>query len=410
MCQPNLCTRATSWSCTIAVASSWLPSASREVAGSYDGYRSVRLTTSIRQFAFIVRSLVKDHGVISTPYVRAVMWTQSRSEEGTSKVKISLVRRRLAALAVAGVAALVLAACGEGNDPQTTSDDEGSTEELTGEVVIDGSSTVFPLTSAAAELFMEENPGVNVSVGQSGTGGGFEKFCDGQTDISDASRAIEDDEIALCEEAGITFDEFSIANDALTVVVNADNDWATCLTVEQLNAIWAPGSTVNNWNQVDPSFPDQELVLAGPGTDSGTFDYFTDAVNGEEGASRTDYQASEDDNVIVQAVQGSPGAMGYFGFSYFEENQETLKALEVDGGSGCVTPSSDTVQDGSYSPLGRQLFIYPSAEALERPEVEEFVRFYVENVDAIVEAAAFIGLNDEQKTELQEQFDALLGG
>jgi phosphate transport system substrate-binding protein len=410
MCQPNLCTRATSWSCTIAVASSWLPSASREVAGSYDGYRSVRLTTSIRQFAFIVRSLVKDHGVISTPYVRAVMWTQSRSEEGTSKVKISLVRRRLAALAVAGVAALVLAACGEGNDPQTTSDDEGSTEELTGEVVIDGSSTVFPLTSAAAELFMEENPGVNVSVGQSGTGGGFEKFCDGQTDISDASRAIEDDEIALCEEAGITFDEFSIANDALTVVVNADNDWATCLTVEQLNAIWAPGSTVNNWNQVDPSFPDQELVLAGPGTDSGTFDYFTDAVNGEEGASRTDYQASEDDNVIVQAVQGSPGAMGYFGFSYFEENQETLKALEIDGGSGCVTPSSDTVQDGSYSPLGRQLFIYPSAEALERPEVEEFVRFYVENVDAIVEAAAFIGLNDEQKTELQEQFDALLGG
>ena len=325
-------------------------------------------------------------------------------------MKISLVRRRPAALAVAGVAALVLAACGEGNDPQTTSDDEGSTEELTGEVVIDGSSTVFPLTSAAAELFMEENPGVNVSVGQSGTGGGFEKFCDGQTDLSDASRAIEDDEIALCEEAGITFDEFSVANDALTVVVNADNDWATCLTVEQLNAIWAPGSTVNNWNQVDPSFPDQELVLAGPGTDSGTFDYFTDAVNGEEGASRTDYQASEDDNVIVQAVQGSPGAMGYFGFSYFEENQETLKALEIDGGSGCVTPSSDTVQDGSYSPLGRQLFIYPSAEALERPEVEEFVRFYVENVDAIVEAAAFIGLNDEQKTELQEQFDALLGG
>ena len=325
-------------------------------------------------------------------------------------MKISLVRQRLAALAVGGVAALVLAACGEGNDPQTTSDDEGSTEELTGEVVIDGSSTVFPLTSAAAELFMEENPGVNVSVGQSGTGGGFEKFCDGQTDISDASRAIEDDEVALCEEAGITFDEFSVANDALTVVVNADNDWATCLTVEQLNAIWAPDSTVTNWNQVDPSFPDQELVLAGAGTDSGTFDYFTEAINGEEGASRTDYEASEDDNVIVQAVQGSPGAMGYFGFSYFEENQETLKALEVDGGSGCVAPSADAVQDGSYAPLGRQLFIYPSQSALERPEVEAFVRFYIENVDTIVEAAAFIPLNDEQKTELQEQFDELLGG
>ena len=324
-------------------------------------------------------------------------------------MKISLVRRRLAPLAVAGVAALVLAACGDGNDP-ATSDETGSTEELSGEVVIDGSSTVFPLTSAAAELFMGENSGVNVSVSQSGTGGGFEKFCDGQTDISDASRQIEDDEIALCEAGGITYDEFSIANDALTVVVNAENDWATCLTVEQLNAIWAPDSTVNNWNQVDPSFPDQELVLAGPGTDSGTFDYFTGAVNGEEGASRTDYQASEDDNVIVQAVQGSPGGMGYFGFSYYEANQDTLKALEIDSGSGCVAPSAETVQDGSYAPLGRQLFIYPSAAALERPEVEGFVRFYIENIDEIVEAAAFIGLNDEQKTTLQEQFDSLVGG
>ncbi len=323
-------------------------------------------------------------------------------------MKISLVRRRFAPLAVAGVAALVLAACGEGNDPATS--DETSTEELSGEVVIDGSSTVFPLTTAAAELFMGENPDVNVSVGQSGTGGGFEKFCDGQTDISDASRQIEDDEIALCETGGITYDEFSIANDALTVVVNAENDWATCLTVEQLNAIWAPDSTVTNWNQVDPSFPDQELVLAGPGTDSGTFDYFTGAVNGEEGASRTDYQASEDDNVIVQAVQGSPGGMGYFGFSYYEANQDTLKALEIDSGSGCIAPSAETVQDGSYAPLGRQLFIYPSAAALERPEVEGFVRFYIENVDEIVEAAAFIGLNDEQKTALQEQFDSLVGG
>jgi phosphate transport system substrate-binding protein len=180
--------------------------------------------------------------------------------------------------------------------------------------------------------------------------------------------------------------------------------------VEQLNAIWAPESTIANWNEVDPSFPDEPLVLAGPGTDSGTFDYFTDAINGEEGASRTDYQASEDDNVIVQAVQGSTGAMGYFGYSYYEENAETLKALEVDNGSGCVAPSAETVQDGSYAPLGRQLFIYPSAEALERPEVEGFVRFYIENIDAIVEAAGFIGLNDEQKTTLSDQFDALIGG
>ena len=328
-------------------------------------------------------------------------------------MKISLTSRRWTPLAVASAAALVLVACGSGNDPEnTTAEGDGESTEaaLSGEVVIDGSSTVFPLTSAAAELFQAENPGVQVSVGNSGTGGGFEKFCAGETDISDASRPIEDDEIAICEENGVTQDEFAIANDALTVVVNPENDWATCLTVEQLNAIWEPGSTVNSWSQVDPSFPDEPLVLAGAGTDSGTFDYFTDAINGEEGASRTDYQASEDDNVTIQAVEGSKGSMGYFGYSYFAENPETLKALEIDGGSGCVAPSPETAQDGSYSPLGRQLYIYPSAEALERPEVEAFVRFYIEYFEEFVEAAGFFGLIDEQKTTLQEQFDTLIGG
>jgi phosphate transport system substrate-binding protein len=328
-------------------------------------------------------------------------------------VKISPTIRRWALKAVAGAATLALVACGGGNDPQNTSAEGGgdSTEAaMSGEVVVDGSSTVFPLTSAAAELFQEQNPGVQVSVGNSGTGGGFEKFCAGETDISDASRPIEDDEIAICDENGVTQDEFAIANDALTVVVSAENDWATCLTVEQLKAIWEPGSTVNNWNQVDPTFPDEPLALAGAGTDSGTFDYFTDAINGEEGASRTDYQASEDDNVTIQAVQGSKGSMGYFGYSYFAENSDTLKALEIDGGNGCVAPSPETVQDATYAPLGRQLYIYPSAEALERPEVEAFVRFYIENIDEIVEAAGFIGLNDEQKTTLQEQFDTLIGG
>jgi phosphate transport system substrate-binding protein len=331
--------------------------------------------------------------------------------KGPSIVKISSVGRRGASIAVASAAALMLVACGSGNDPENVSaEGDGETAaELSGEVVIDGSSTVFPLTSAAAELFQEENPGVQVSVGQSGTGGGFEKFCAGETDISDASRPIEDDEIAICEENGVTQDEFSIANDGLTVITSVENDWATCLTVEQLNAVWAPDSTVANWNQIDPSFPDEPLVLAGPGTDSGTFDYFTDVINGEEGASRTDYQASEDDNVIVQAVSGSPGGLGYLGYTYYEQNSDTLKALEVDNGSGCVAPSPETVQDGSYAPLGRQLFIYPSAEALQRPEVEAFVRFYIENVDEITEAAGFIGLNDEQKATLQEQFDALVG-
>jgi phosphate transport system substrate-binding protein len=327
-------------------------------------------------------------------------------------VKITPLGRRWAPRAAVAAAALVLVACGGGNDPQNTSAEGGgeSTEAaLSGQIVIDGSSTVFPLTSAAAELFQQENPDVQVSVGQSGTGGGFEKFCAGETDISDASRPIEEDEVAACEQNGVTQDEFSIANDGLTVVVNAENDWATCLTVEQLNAIWAPDSAISNWNQVDPSFPDEPLTLAGPGTDSGTFDYFTDVVNGEEGASRTDYQASEDDNVIVKAVQGSPGAMGYLGYTYYEQNADTLKALEIDNGGGCVAPNPETVQDGSYAPLGRQLYIYPSAEALERPEVEAFVSFYIENIDQIVEAAGFIGLNDEQKTTLQEQFDALVG-
>jgi len=326
-------------------------------------------------------------------------------------VNDSILRRRLATLAVAGAAALLLAACGSGNDPTNTAgggEDGNGSSELSGAVNIDGSSTVFPLSSAAAELFGEEQPGVQVSVGQSGTGGGFEKFCAGETDVSDASRQIGEDEVALCEENGVEYEELSIANDALTVVVNAENDWAECLTVEQLNAIWAPDSTVSNWNEVDPSFPDEPLVLAGPGTDSGTFDYFTDAINGEEGASRTDYEASEDDNVIVQAVQGSSGGMGYFGFSYYEENQDTLKALEIDGGEGCVAPSAEGVQDGSYAPLGRQLFIYPSAQSIqEKPEVEAFIDFYVDNIDTIVEAAAFIGLNDEQKAELEQQVEQL---
>ncbi len=313
------------------------------------------------------------------------------------------MRRRMLPLVGATAVALVLAACGGDDDDSDTS---SGGENLSGTVVIDGSSTVAPLTTVAAELFMAENPDVNVTVGTSGTGGGFEKFCAGETDISDASRAIEDDETAACESAGITFDEFSIANDALTVVTNSENDWASDLTVEQLNMMWAPDSTVSNWNQVDPSFPDQPLTLFGPGTDSGTFDYFTGAINGEEGASRTDYNASEDDNVIVQGVQGDTGALGYFGFSYYEENADTLNAVTIDG----VEPSADTVQDGTYTPLGRQLFIYPSAQALaDKPEVEAFVEFYIQNIDQIVEEAGFIALNDTQKEELQAAFDELVG-
>jgi phosphate transport system substrate-binding protein len=268
---------------------------------------------------------------------------------------------------------------------------------------------VAPLSEAAAELFQEENPDVNVVVGTSGTGGGFEKFCAGDIDISDASRPIKDEEIAACEAAGIKYEEVTVANDGLAVVVNPENDWATCLTVEQLNQIWGPESTVKNWNEVDPSFPDEEIQLFGPGTDSGTFDYFTDVINGEEGASRTDYQPSEDDNVIVQGVQGSPGAMGYFGLSYVQENEGAIKAIEVDGGEGCVAPSVETVLDGSYTPLSRPLFVYPSDKALARPEVLAFLEFYIQNEKEIAEQALYVELSDEQQAEAEEKIASLAG-
>ena len=198
-----------------------------------------------------------------------------------------------------------------------------------------------------------------MTVGVSGTGGGFERFCRGETDLSNASRPIkEDEEAPLCKDGGVEFVEFQVANDALTVVVNKDNDWVTCLTTEQLAKIWGPDSKVKNWNEVDPSFPDEKLSLFGPGTDSGTFDYFTGEINGEEGASRSDYNASEDDNDTVTGVAGEKGGLGYFGFSYFEENQDTLKAIEIDGGDGCVAPSVEAAQDGTYKPLSRPLYIY----------------------------------------------------
>lgn len=315
-------------------------------------------------------------------------------------------RLRLAALSGAAVLALGLAACGDdGGTGSGGSSDDGA--QVSGTVKIDGSSTVAPLSEAAAEAFQGESSGVRVTVGTSGTGGGFEKFCAGETDISDASRAIEDDEIAACKEAGIAYQEFQVANDGLSVVVSPDNDWAQCLTVDQLKKIWDQGSNVDNWSQVDSSFPDQELVLNGPGTDSGTFDYFTEQINGEEGRSRSDYNATEDDNVIVQGVSGEKGGLGYFGLSYLEQNSDKLKGVEVDGGDGCVAPSSETVQDGSYKPLSRPLFIYVSAAALKQPAVEAFVEYYLENTQSLAEQALFVPLTDEQHTELDAELETL---
>jgi phosphate transport system substrate-binding protein len=299
----------------------------------------------------------------------------------------------LTVIASASVLAFGAAACGSSDDDTT-----GGGGDLSGTIRIDGSSTVAPLTEAVAEQFQAENSGVKVTVGTSGTGGGFEKFCAGETAISDASRAIEPEEVEACEKKGIGYEEVRVATDALTVVVNPENP-VNCLTVDQLSAVWGPDSKLSNWSQIpglEEEF-DEELSLFGPGTDSGTFDYFTEEINGEEGASRKDYNnVGENDNATVTGVEGAPGGMGYFGYSFYQENEGALKALEVDGGKGCVAPSAETAQDGSYVPLSRPLFIYPSDEALKKPEVKAFVEYYLDNVNDIAESVGFIPLTEEQ--------------
>ncbi|HWJ51942.1 MAG TPA: PstS family phosphate ABC transporter substrate-binding protein [Propionibacteriaceae bacterium] len=315
--------------------------------------------------------------------------------------------RRARAAAVIAAAGLALAACGGSNNGAAPSGAGGGGQQISGSVVIDGSSTVEPLSSAAAELFQGENPGVTVTVGTSGTGGGFQKFCAGETDISDASRPIKAEEATACQAKNIAYEQLQVANDALTVVVNNDNTWANCLTTDQLKTIWEPNSQVKTWNQVDPSFPNEPIALFGPGADSGTFDYFTAEINGKEGASRTDYSPSENDNVTVQGVQGNRGAMGYFGFSYFEENQSKLKAVSINSGNGCVAPSSQAVQDGSYTPLGRPLFIYVSDAALAKPQVVAFTDFYLTKDEEIVSAAKFVPMTPEQKQKANDALAAL---
>jgi phosphate transport system substrate-binding protein len=313
------------------------------------------------------------------------------------------VRSRLllpVALIAVGLA-FVAVACGD--------DDNGGNGKLQGTIRIDGSSTVGPLTEIAAEMFREENPDVKVTVGISGTGGGFEKFCAGETDVSDASRSIEDDEKSSCSKKNIAYEEVQVANDGLAVVVNPENDWAECLTTAELKKIWEKGSDVNNWNEVRGDFPDESMKLFGAGTDSGTFDYFTEAINGEEGNSRSDYSPSEDDNVTVQGVAGGKGNLGYFGLSYAVENEGRVKTIQVDDGDGCVTPDNNTVQDGSYKPLSRPLFIYPSEDALKRAEVREFVKFYVDNQEQIAEQAKFVPLTAEQAQAAEDKVNQLSG-
>jgi phosphate transport system substrate-binding protein len=304
----------------------------------------------------------------------------------------------LACLAVGALA------CGGGTEQGA---DEGA---LSGPIEVDGSSTVFPISEAVAEEFQRENPDTRVAVGVSGTGGGFKRFCAGETDISNASRPIKDEEAATCEQNGVRFTEVRVAWDGLSVITNPSNDFVQCLTTDELKRIWEPGSTIDNWSQVRQGFPDKDLKLYGPGTDSGTFDYFTEAIMGEEDASRPDYTASEDDNVLVQGVEGDPGALGYFGFAYYEENADKLRLVAVDGGTGCIQPSVETIESQTYAPLSRPLFIYASDVGLAKPQVEAFVEYHLQEGPALVRSVGYIPLQPAQYAEELEKVRELAGG
>ena len=319
----------------------------------------------------------------------------------------------LLAVGASSVLAFGLAACGDDDDSGT----EGSSG-LSGEIQIDGSSTVQPFAEAAAELFNEENPDVQISVGAAGTGGGFERFCAGETQISDASRPIDKaEEVPLCEEGGIEYTEVQVANDGIAVATSPDLE-ISCLTSEQLAELWTDDSITNYSDLGDDAetgepLPDEEISLYGPGTDSGTFDYFTDAINGEEGLSRKDYQASEDDNKLVTGVAGDGAGLGYFGFSYYEQSADQLNLVSVDGGDGCVAPDAETIQSGEYAPLSRPLFMYPSTQALDDPDngeaVTGFMQFVVDNSESIAEAALIVPMDETQAEEAKSAFEGAAG-
>jgi phosphate transport system substrate-binding protein len=296
----------------------------------------------------------------------------------------------------AACCALALGAAACGDDDDDGSGGGGGGQDLSGTIKIDGSSTVAPFAQAAQEAFQAENPGVKITVGTSGTGGGFEKFCAGETDISDASRPIKPDEEApVCKKAGIDYKELQVANDGIAVVTNPDLK-VDCLTTDELKKLWNQGSKVKSLSEVNPKLPDTQLSLFGPGTDSGTFDFFTDVINGEEGVSREDYSPSEDDNVLVQGVEGEAGGLGYFGHSYYEQNKDRLNLVKVDGGDGCIEPTTETIQSGEYTPLSRPLFMYPSTKALKRPEVKAFLDYVLANYQEIADASQIVAMSSEQ--------------
>jgi phosphate transport system substrate-binding protein len=317
-------------------------------------------------------------------------------------------RKSVLAIFACGLFALLLAACGSSNDSS------GGSSDLSGSIAIDGSSTVFPFTQAAAELFNQDNPDVKISVGESGTTGGFEKFCQGETEISDASRPIEPEEVSACKKNGIEYQEIQVANDGISVVTNPALD-ISCLTTDQLKQLWDKGSKVTNYSQLGNDaetgkpLPDAPVSLYGPGTDSGTFDYFTDVINGEEDRSRDDYQPSEDDNVLVEGVAGDQDGLGYFGFSYYDQNKDKLNLVGVDDGKGCVDPNTETIQSGRYSPLSRPLFMYPKKESLQQADVKAFMQYVVDNYDQIAKQALIVPMDSSQAAKAKSSLTAALG-
>jgi phosphate transport system substrate-binding protein len=313
--------------------------------------------------------------------------------------------RRGAILAVGAALGLVVASVAIAGAAQNPT---YNLKALTGSITADGSSTVGPYTQAAAELFSRAGASkVKVTVGISGTGGGFQRFCKGETDLSDASRPMRLSEAQACKTNNIgSWRAFTVANDALTVVVNQQNSWAQCLSVAELKKIWEPGSKVDNWRDVRSGFPDVPLKLFGAGTDSGTFEYFTEAINGRARASRTDYQASEDDNVLVQGVAGERGAMGYFGYSYYTENRSRLNAVQVRNPKTdqCVAPAVNTVHNNSYKPLSRPLFVYAKGSSFQRREVQAFIDYIFDNEVKIAQRARFVPLTKLQLKRARTNF------
>ena len=332
----------------------------------------------------------------------------------TSLLRRTFLTSSLWAILAAGCSVQESAPTKVGGSPKPPVNSEAPVEpavKLSGEVLADGSSTVFPITQAVAEEFMKVHQGVKVSVGIAGTGGGFKRFVVGETDINDASRPISEKEVDACKKSGVEYLELKVAIDGLSVVVNPKNDWCKAITVSQLKKLWNKGSTVKKWNELDPSWPDAEIRLYGPGPDSGTFDYFTEAVNGKAKESRSDYTPSEDDNVLVQGVNGDKNSLGYFGYAYYSDNQDQVKLVAIangDDASTAVLPTDETILNGTYKPLSRPLFIYVNKKSFEKPQVREFVKYYIAKGQDYVNEVQYIPLPENDRREAQQRLTEAL--